>query len=89
LENETLAHQRFFVFERCAVQIEKTFWVYEEACAEFFENFVAIAGLGVQAHGVGEAGAAAALYADAQAAYFRRDAFLYEELADFFLRRAR
>src|SRR6202021_658984 len=41
LENETLAHQRFFVFESCAVQIEKAFRVYEETSAEFFENFVA------------------------------------------------
>ena len=83
LEHETLAHQCFFVFERCAVEIQKAFWVYEEARAEFFEDFVAIAGLRVQAHRVGQTGAASALHTDSQAALFGRDAFLFEELADF------
>src|SRR5580698_10628843 len=83
LENESLAHQRFFVFERCAVEIQETFRVNEEACAEFFKDFVAVAGLRVQAHGIRQTRATATLHTDAQAALFGRDAFLFKELADF------
>src|ERR1700732_4192633 len=67
LENESLAHQRLFVLERRAVQEQKTFRVNEEARTEFFEDLVTIARLRVEAHGIREAGAAAALDADAQA----------------------
>src|SRR5713226_3018313 len=67
LEDESLAHQRLFVFERRAVQIQKTFLVDEEARAEFFEDFVAVASLGVEPHGIRETGAAAALHTYAQA----------------------
>src|SRR5579864_8012264 len=84
LKHETLAHQRFFVFERGAIQIKETFWIDEETRAEFLENFVAVAGLCIEAHGVGQARAAAALYADAQSALFGRNAFLFEEFADLF-----
>src|SRR6266436_2416646 len=45
LEDESLAHQRLFVLERRAVQIQKTFRVDEEARAELFEDFVPVAGL--------------------------------------------
>src|SRR6266852_3240699 len=83
LEDESLAHQRLFVLERSAVQIQKTFLVDEEARAEFFEDFVAIAGLGVQPHGIGEAGTAAALHAYAQAADIGRHAVLFEQRAYF------
>ena len=83
LEDEALAHQRLFVFERRAVQIQKALGIDEDARAMFLENFVAVAGLGVEAHGVGKTGAAAALHADAQAALFGRDAVLFEQRADF------
>src|SRR5438876_9348812 len=83
LENESLAHQRFFVLERRAVQIEETLRINEDACAKFLEDLVAVAGLGVQPHGIGEAGAAATLHAHAQAADIRRYTFLFKQRADF------
>src|SRR5258708_11971209 len=83
LENESLAHQRLFVLERRAVQEQKTFRVNEEARAEFFEDLVAIPRLSVEPHAIREAGAAAALDADAQAALFTRNSILVEQLADF------
>src|SRR5713226_5283277 len=83
LEDESLAHQRLFVLERSAVQIQKTFRVDEEARAELFEDFVAVAGLGVPPHGIGEAGTAAALHAYAQASDIGRHAVLFEQRAYF------
>ena len=65
-----MAHQRFFIFERRAVQIQKTLWIYEEARAEFLENFVAVARLRIQTHRIGQTRAAAALYTNAQASLF-------------------
>ncbi len=49
----------------------------------FFEDLVAIPRLSVEAHGIRQAGAAAALDADAQAALFRGNSILLEQLADF------
>src|SRR5882762_487337 len=83
LKNEALAHQRLFILERRAVQIQKTFGVDEEARAELFEDFVAVAGLRIQPHGIGEAGTAAALNANAQATNIGRHAVLFEQRADF------
>src|SRR6266436_2322152 len=83
LEDEPLAHQRLFVLERRAVQIQETFRIDEEARAEFLENLVAVAGLRVQPHGIGEAGATAALNANAQAANIGRHTFLCKQCADF------
>src|SRR5208282_5551420 len=85
LKDESLAHQRVLVLEGGTVQVQKTLRVDEDAGAKLLEDFVAVAGLGVEAHGVGEARAAATLYADAQASNFRRNAFLFEKLA-YFLR---
>src|SRR5580700_3114145 len=84
LEDEALAHQGFFVLQRGAVQIEKTLWVDEQARTEFFENFIAVAGLRVEAHSVRQAGAAAALHAYAQAALIEGHAVFFEQRADFF-----
>src|SRR5438552_13540424 len=83
LEDESLAHQRLFVLERRAVQIQEAFGVDEEARAEFLKDFVAVASLGVQPHGIGEAGAAAALNAHAQAPDIGRHTFLFKQRADF------
>src|SRR5260370_2331244 len=83
LKNESLAHQRLFVLERRAVQIQKTLRVDEEARAELFEDFVAVASLRVQPHGIGETGATSALPAHPQAALLERNAILFEQLADF------
>src|SRR6266436_1744145 len=83
LENESLAHQRLFVLERSAVQIQKTFRVDEDTRAELFEDFVAVAGVGIQPHGIGEAGTAPALHAYAQAADIWRHAVLFEQRAYF------
>src|SRR6266403_5990728 len=47
LENESLAHQRLFIFERRAVQVQKTLRVNEEARTEFLKNFIAVARLRV------------------------------------------
>src|SRR5438876_9470181 len=83
LEDESLAHQRLFVLERRAVQIQEAFGVDEESRAEFLKDFVAVASLGVQPHGIGEAGAAAALHAHAQAPDIGRHTFLFKQRADF------
>ena len=47
LKNETLAHQRFFVLERRALQIQKALGVYELARAMLFKNFIAVASLSI------------------------------------------
>src|SRR5258708_7471142 len=83
LEDESLAHQRLFVFESGSVQKQKTFRVNEGARAEFLEDLVAAACLGVKAHGIRETGAATALHAYAQATLFGRNAILFEQLANF------
>src|SRR5256885_14015081 len=83
LENESLAHQRFFVLERRAVQIQETFRIDEDARAKFLKDFVAVASLRVQPLGIGKTGAAAALHAHAQAADFGRHTFLFKQRADF------
>src|SRR6267143_1057127 len=83
LKYKPLAHERLFVLKGGAVQIQETLGVDEEARAMLFENLVAVACLDVNAHGVREAGAAAALHADAQAANIRRHTFLFEQGADF------
>src|SRR5260370_9373021 len=83
LEDESLAHERLFVFERGAVQIQETFRIDEEARAEFLENLVAVSGLLVQPHAIGEAGPPAPLHAYAQAADIGRHAVLFEQRADF------
>src|SRR5258708_19704862 len=83
MENESLAHQPLFVLERRAVQEQKTFRVDENACAVLFENLIPVARLGVQAHGIRQTGAAAALHTYAQAALVGRNAILPEQLADF------
>ncbi len=84
LKYKTLAHQCLFVFKSRAIQIKKTLRVDEKPRAMLLENFVAVASLCVQAHGIGKAGAAAALHSNAQAALLGRDAFLFQEFADFF-----
>src|ERR1700691_2525856 len=83
LEDEPLAHQRFFVLENRTIEIEQTLWIHEDAGPVLFKNLVAIASLGVQAHGVGQARAASALNAHTQAALFGRDAIFFEQRADF------
>src|SRR6266481_8844248 len=52
LKHESLAHQRLFVLERRAVQIQQAFRVDEDTRTVLLEDLVAVAGLGVQAHGV-------------------------------------
>src|SRR5437879_30150 len=83
LKNESLPHERLFVFERGAVQVQKAFGINEEAGAKFLEDLVAVASLRVQPHGIRETGAAATLYAHAQAADIRRHTFLCKQHADF------
>src|SRR5258708_34684603 len=60
LKDESLAYQCLFVFERRAVQIQKTLRVHENARAVLFENFVAVPRLCIEAHGIRQSGAAAA-----------------------------
>jgi hypothetical protein len=48
-----------------------------------FKNLVAIAGLGIEAHGVRQAGAATALYTHAQTTELERNAVFLEERANF------
>src|SRR5262249_35801872 len=87
LENKSLADQRLFVLQRRAIQIQKALWINENARAKFLENFVTVPWLCVEAHRIGQTGAATPLHAHAQAPYFWRHAFLFEELANL-LRRA-
>src|SRR6266702_1443334 len=82
LKDESLAHECLFVLERRAVQVQKTFRVHEDARAVLLKNLVAVARLCVKPHGVGQTRAPAALHANAQAAPFGRDAFLFEQRAD-------
>src|SRR6266436_6895637 len=83
LENEPLAHECLFVLEGSSVQVQNTLRVNEEARAKFLEDLVAVAGLGVQPHSIGETGTAATLHADAQAADIGRHTFFFEQHTDF------
>jgi hypothetical protein len=83
MEYEALAHQRVFVFECCAVQVQKAFRIDEDARTKLLEDLVAVAGLGIEAHGIGQAGATAALDAHTKTAVIERNAFLFKQLADF------
>src|SRR5260370_36519983 len=82
LKHKALAHERFFVLKRRAVQIEQAFRVNEDARPEFLKDLVAIARLGIQPHGIRQAGTAAALHTHAQPAGFRRHTFLSEQRND-------
>src|ERR1051325_10676574 len=68
LEDKSLAHERLFVLQRRAIQIQKTFRVHENARAVLLESFVAAPRLRTRAHRVKKAGAAATLHTDAQPA---------------------
>jgi hypothetical protein len=86
LENEALADQRLLEIEGGVREIEKTLRIDEDAGAIFLDDFVAIAGLSFEAHGVGKTRAASALDADAESTGVRGDAFLGEQFADFLRR---
>src|SRR5947207_7340637 len=81
-KDKSLAHQRLFVLERRAIQVQKALGVHENARAVLLEDFVAVARLRIQAHRIGQSGAAAALHAHTQPANFRRHAFLFEQRPD-------
>src|ERR1700745_597889 len=49
LENKSLAHERLFVLQRRAIQVQKTFRVHKNTCAELLDNLVAVARLRIQA----------------------------------------
>src|ERR1700749_2357646 len=68
LKHEALLDQILFVIERRIVKVEVALRIDEDARAILFEHFVAIARFGIEAHRVAQAGAAAALHADAKAA---------------------
>jgi hypothetical protein len=74
-KDESLAHQRVFIVERRAVEVEEALGIDEDAGTKLLKHFVAVAGLGVEPHGVGEAGAAAALDAYTETALIRRHTF--------------
>ena len=75
LKYKTLAHERVFVLQNRAVQVEQTLRVHKNARTKLFKNFVTIACLRVQTHRVGQARTAAALHANAQTSYIRRHTF--------------
>src|ERR1700730_1383418 len=83
LKDETLTHQRLFVLQRGAVQIQQTFRVDEDSPAMLFKNLVAVARLAVETHGIGESGAAASLYSYTKTAPIGRDPLFFEQSADF------
>src|SRR5215471_1013863 len=86
-ENESLAHQRLFVIERRTVEVQKALGIDEDAGAKLLKYLVTVTRLGIEAHGVGKTGAAAALNSDPQSALGRRNAFLGQQSQDL-LRRA-
>src|SRR6516225_11682251 len=65
LKDEALPHQRLLVLQRSAVQVQETLGVNKNPGTEFFEHFIAVAGLRIQAHRVGKPRAPAALHSDA------------------------
>lgn len=83
LEDESLADESFLEVECRIREIEKALGVHEDARAVLFDDFVAVARLCFEAHGVRKARTAAALHADTQSAGVRGDAFLGEQVADF------
>src|SRR6516162_7672277 len=82
-KDKSLTHQRLFVVKRRAIQVEKALRINEDAGAERLENLVAVAGLPVEAHRVGQPGATAALDADTQPPFVRSYAFFGEQVEDF------
>src|SRR6202790_5569448 len=83
LEHKAAPHQVFLIVQRGVVQIKEALRVHEQPRTVFLDHFVAVARLRLQTHRVGQPGAAAALHAHAQAAGFRRHAFLGEQLLNF------
>ena len=81
-EVESLPHQRLFVVQRHAVQIEERLGIDEDAHAVELVDAVALAGLRVELDGIRKPRAAAAHHAQAQAALFGRNAFLGHGGAD-------
>jgi hypothetical protein len=67
-EVESLPHQRLFVVQRHAVQIEKRLGIDEDPHAVELVDAVALAGPRVELDGVGKPRAAAAHHAQAQSA---------------------
>jgi len=81
-EVEALAHQGLLIVEHHAVEVDEGLGVDEDADVFEVEDAVALARLRVEANVVGETGAAAALNAEAQAAFSGRDALLGHGDAD-------
>src|SRR5580698_7825502 len=75
-EVESLTHQRLFVIKRHAVQIQERLGIDEDAHAVEVIDAVTLAGTRIELDRIGQARAAASRDAEAQAALFRRDAFL-------------
>src|ERR1035437_5742025 len=67
-EVESLAHQRLFIVQRHAVQVDERLGIDEDSHTIKFINAVALAGLGIELDGVGKSRASAAYHAQAQSA---------------------
>src|ERR1035437_1426131 len=75
-EGESLAHQRLFIVQRHAVQVDERLGIDEDSHTIKFINAVALAGLRVELDGIRKPRASAAYHAQAQSALCGRDAFL-------------
>src|SRR5262250_2511580 len=80
LEHEALPHQVFLIIERGVVEVEIAFGIDKNAGAVLFEDLVAIARFGFEAHRVRQARAPTPLHTHSQAARFG-DTFFIEQLA--------
>src|SRR5713101_1028122 len=86
LEDKSPPHQVFVVVEGGVGQVDVAFGVHEQPRPVLLEHFVAAARLRIQAHRVGQPGAAAPLHADAQPTRIGGHAVLRHQLADFLRR---
>src|SRR5262249_5078310 len=82
-EDESLPHQRLFVVQSGAIQVQKALGIDEDASTKLLENSVAVARLCIQSHGIRQTRTATTLHAYAQPSQFWRNAFLNEQRENF------
>ncbi|SPP64955.1 hypothetical protein NITLEN_20595 [Nitrospira lenta] len=81
-ELEIPAHQVFMVIQLGALQVDRTLGIHNDLHAVEFINLVVLAYFLVEVDGVTQAGAAAALHAEAKTAFF--DALDVDQALNFF-----
>src|SRR4051812_29318083 len=88
-EVEALLHQRLFVVQHHAVQVDEALRVHEQAHTIELIHAVALTRLRIEADVVAQSAASAALYAHAKSALFRRNILLRHGYADLLQRALR